>query len=81
MKAKIYALIGGNESPSRNSKEIVALINTNHVIFRDALIQNCFKDKLYEWLVCKTLEGAKGMQILDGEGQWYIHLMFTLGYE
>ncbi|KAL2530670.1 Calmodulin-binding transcription activator 1 [Forsythia ovata] len=81
VKTKICALISGNETPRRNSEEKIALIEADHVNLRDALIQNCLKDKLYEWLVCKKHGGGKGMQILNGEGQGVIHLTAALGYE
>ncbi|KAL6008763.1 hypothetical protein ACLOJK_021989 [Asimina triloba] len=48
---------------------------------RDALIQMLLKDRLYDWLVCRTHEEGKGPNVLDDDGQGIIHLAAALGYD
>nr|AXE72469.1 calmodulin-binding transcription activator 3 [Nicotiana sylvestris] len=69
----------GNASESL--EDLLAIIEGNHINFRDTLIQSFMKDKFYEWLVSRAHEEDKGPNILDDEGQGVIHLVASLGYE
>ncbi|KAG8370586.1 hypothetical protein BUALT_Bualt14G0132500 [Buddleja alternifolia] len=78
VKVNICSLRGGIEKTRENFEEVI--IEDNYRNFKDKIIQNLLKDKLYEWLVCKAHEGDKGPHVLDDEGQGIIHLTASLGY-
>lgn len=48
---------------------------------KEFLFVKLMKEKLYSWLIHKVIEGGKGPNILDGEGQGVIHLAAALGYD
>ncbi|KAI3469225.1 hypothetical protein Pfo_025888 [Paulownia fortunei] len=78
VKTKLCTLQGGMEKASANSEEELTEATCRN--FKDIVIQDLLKDKLYEWLVCKAHEGDKGPHVLDDEGQGIIHLTASLGY-
>ncbi|XP_059280865.1 calmodulin-binding transcription activator 2-like isoform X2 [Lycium ferocissimum] len=84
-KCKLKTLLCSLKCNTGNAPErledLLAIIEGNHINFRDMLIQNFMKDKLYEWLVSRAHEEDKGPNILDDEGQGAIHLVAALGYE
>lgn len=84
-KCKLKSLVCSLKCKTGNASErledLIAIIEGNHINFRDVLIQNFTKDKLYEWLVSRAHEEDKGPNILDDEGQGVIHLVAALGYE
>ncbi|MCD9646528.1 hypothetical protein HAX54_036416 [Datura stramonium] len=84
-KCKLKTLLCSLKCKTGNASErledLLAIIEGNHINFRDVLIQNFTKDKLYEWLVSRAHEEDKGPNILDDEGQGVIHLVAALGYE
>ncbi|KAF4365991.1 hypothetical protein F8388_019235 [Cannabis sativa] len=48
---------------------------------RDHLLTKLMKEKLYSWLLHKTIEDGKGPNILDDDGQGVLHLAAALGYD
>ncbi|KAK4799326.1 hypothetical protein SAY86_024691 [Trapa natans] len=56
------------------------LSKLEHIYPRDAAFQCLFRNRLGQWLVSDIHEGAKGLNILDEEGQGVIHLTAALGY-
>lgn len=48
---------------------------------KEFLFVKLMKEKLYSWLIHKVIEGGKGPNILDGDGQGVIHLAAALGYD
>ncbi|KAJ8573979.1 hypothetical protein K7X08_010490 [Anisodus acutangulus] len=84
-KCKLKTLLCSLKCKTGNASErledLLAIIEGNHINFRDMLIQNFMKDKLYEWLVSRVHEEDKGPNILDDKGQGVIHLVAALGYE
>ncbi|WOK96064.1 calmodulin-binding transcription activator 1 isoform X1 [Canna indica] len=71
LKQKLSSMLGDEEKAFQGYLRIP----------RDRLMQKLLKEKLYEWLVCKTHEEGKGPNILDEEGYGAIHLAAALGYE
>ncbi|PIN19459.1 hypothetical protein CDL12_07861 [Handroanthus impetiginosus] len=77
VKAKMCTLQVGIEMAKVKSDEVITEATCRN--FKDIVIQELLKDKLYEWLVCKAHEGDKGPNVLDDEGQGVIHLKACLG--
>ncbi|XP_060197515.1 calmodulin-binding transcription activator 2-like isoform X2 [Lycium barbarum] len=81
LKTLLCSLKCNTGNASERLEDLLAIIEGNHINFRDMLIQNFMKDKFYEWLVFRAHEEDKGPNILDDEGQGVIHLVAALGYE
>eukprot|EP01018_Ginkgo_biloba_P003802 Gb_04014 [translate_table: standard] len=64
---RIECAVGGGGEPLAYTKEW--------------LLQTFLKEKLYQWLVCKTKEGEKGASVLNKHGQGVLHMAAVLGYE
>ncbi|XP_027331355.1 calmodulin-binding transcription activator 2-like isoform X2 [Abrus precatorius] len=76
LKGTMYSMRDG----SGVFEETFHIDGVDHIKPRDVLFQRLMRDKLYEWLVFKVHEGAKGPRVLDDEGQGVIHLAAALGY-
>lgn len=78
VKTNIGTLKGGVEKARAKCEEVLTEGTCRN--FKDMVIEDLLKDKLYEWLLCKAHEGDKGPHVLDDEGQGVIHLVASLGY-
>lgn len=81
LKSTIYSMRCDSGKDWGRVDETTLAFNSDHMNPRDRLIQSLFKDRLYEWLICKVHEGGRGTHVLDNEGQGVIHLAAALGYE
>uniref|UniRef100_A0A7N2R6B9 CG-1 domain-containing protein n=1 Tax=Quercus lobata TaxID=97700 RepID=A0A7N2R6B9_QUELO len=81
LKSTIYSMRCDSGKDWGRVDETSLAFNSDHMNPRDRLIQSLFKDRLYEWLICKVHEGGRGTHVLDNEGQGVIHLAAALGYE
>ncbi|KAL8478988.1 hypothetical protein ACS0TY_030763 [Phlomoides rotata] len=48
---------------------------------KDQLLQKLLKEKLHNWLLQKIVEGGKGPNVLDEDGQGVLHFAAALGYD
>lgn len=48
---------------------------------KDQLLQQLLKEKLHNWLHQKIVEGGKGPNVLDEDGQGVLHFAAALGYD
>ncbi|KAL3812227.1 hypothetical protein ACJIZ3_013495 [Penstemon smallii] len=78
LKRTVGTLLGGVGEGWAELEDVLIEVNSSN--FKDTVIQNLLKDKLYEWLVCKAHDGNKGPHVLDDDGQGIIHLAASLGY-
>lgn len=81
LKTQLCSLKGKTRNAFERLEDLLAIVECDHINFRDVQIQNFMKDKLYDWLVSRAHEEDKGPNILDDKGQGVIHLMAALGYE
>ncbi|KAF3778001.1 Calmodulin-binding transcription activator 2, partial [Nymphaea thermarum] len=81
LKKDILSLRGDDTNEWDEIEKSVKHIDGNYRSARELLMQKMLKDKLYQWLVCKSHEEGKGPNFLDDEGQGVIHLAAALGYE
>ncbi|CAN6466613.1 unnamed protein product [Victoria cruziana] len=80
-KKEILSLRDDDTSEWNAIEKSVKDMDGNYKSARELLMQKMLKDKLYQWLVCKSHEEGKGPNLLDEEGQGVIHLAAALGYE
>lgn len=81
LKTQLCSLKCQTGNATERLEDLLAVIECDHINFKDVQIQNFMKDKLYEWLVSRAHEEDKGPNILNDQGKGVIHLVAALGYE
>ncbi|KAH0767935.1 hypothetical protein KY285_003806 [Solanum tuberosum] len=81
LKTQLCSLKCKTGNATERLEDLLAIIECDHINFKDVQIQNFMKDKLYEWLVSRAHEEDKGPNILNDKGKGVIHLVAALGYE